>query len=322
MKTLNRDTLIDWIYKKLGQGAVKPPITKAQLDDCLDDSIDYYTFHAGGTGHEEQYAVIDVQMSESRMYSRVDENGVEHKDIMVEEFQDVCYAPDVTAAPIMVYKSEYQLPRNVLSIGKLIPKVCESSYSNEPILERGFALTSQGILSSGIGGIQGAGFGSAGTALWTSNMGTAFNSWGGRGGAGTRGAGGGADLVGYELGLEYLEMLKQRYTLKMDAQFLEESKKVRFSPAPKGSGIIILPVWCRVEDSALYDNIWVRNYAFALAQIQIGYNTKKYTGASFPGGANIDGDFYLNEGKEMKQKLEEDIDNNKYNYPVNPFWLA
>lgn len=322
MKILNRDTLVDWVYKKLGQGAVKPPITKAQLDDCLDDAIDYYTFHAGGTGHEEQYAVIDVQESAGRLYKWVDEDGEAHEDVMAEEFQDVCYAPDVTAAPIMVYKAEYQLPRNVLAVGKLMPKVCQQSFSNEPILERGFALTSQGILATGIGGIQGAGFGAAGTALWTSNTGTAFSSWGGKGGAGTRGAGGGADIIGYELGLEYLEMLRQRYTIKMDAQFLEESNKVRFSPAPRGSGVIILPVWCRVEDSALFDNIWIRHYVFALAQIQIAYNVKKYTGTAFPGGANIDGDFYLTEGKEAKEKLEEDIDNNKYGYPPQSFYFA
>ncbi len=322
MKVVNRSTLIDWVYKSLGQGAVKPPITPAQLDNCLDEAIDYFTFHAGGTGHEEQYAIIEVQKSEERAYTWIDENGKEHQEPYAVEVADVCYAEDISAAPIMVYKSEYQLPRNVLAIGKMLPKVCENSFSNEPILERGFALTSQGIMAAGIGGIQGAGFGAAGTALWTSNMGTAFNSWGGRGGSGTRGAGGGADLIGYELGLEYLEMLQQRYTIKMNAQFMEETNRVRFSPAPKGDGYIILPVWSRVDDPALMDNIWIRRYTFALAQIQIAYNVKKYSGASFPGGANIDGDFYLNEGKELKEKLEQDIDDNRYGEPPQPFWMS
>lgn len=322
MKVVNRSTLIDWVYKKLGQGAVKPPITPAQLDNCLDEAIDYYTMFAGGTGHEEQYAIIEVAKAEDRMYVWIDENGVEHQEPYAVEMADVCYAENISAAPIMVYKSEYQLPRNVIAIGKLMPKVCQNSFSNEPILERGFALTSQGILASGIGGIQGAGFGAAGTALWTSNMGTAFSSWGGRGGTGTRGAGGGADLIGYELGLEYLEMLQQRYTIKMDAQFMEESNRVRFSPAPRGDGYIVLPVWSRVDDLSLMDNIWLRNYTFALAQIQIAYNVKKYSGDNYPGGVKVDGDFYLGEGKELKEKLEQDIDDNKHGYPPQAFWMS
>jgi hypothetical protein len=311
-KVVNRYTLIDWMYKRLGQGAVKPPITIAQVEDSIDESLDYFTEHAGGVGTEIQYAVVQVQ----------DRSDEEMRTEMACQGMEPCFLPDISAAPFLRFKQEYQLPRCVKAIGRIMEQACDRRNLTEPILERGFALTSQGILATGIGGIQGAGFGSAGTALWTSNFGGSYSSFGGRGGQGTRAAGGGADIIGYELGLEYLEMLRQRYTVKLDAEFHEASRKIRFIPPPVGNGVIVIPVWARVQDSDLYDNIWIRRYALAIAKINIAYNVKKYTGVNFPGGSNIDGDFYLSEGKEERDKLEQEIADNKYSYPVKPFWFG
>lgn len=310
MHVVNRQTLIDWIYKKLGQGAVRPPITVSQLENSIDESIDYYTFHAGGTGNEEQYAVIPVEHIE------VDSNSSEFYTQEQSELE--CFTPNISAEHFLIYKQEYQLPKSVVAIGQVMPRTCVNNYTSEPILERKIQMTNQGLFATGMPGAYGA----YGTAMWTSYAGGPYSTWGGRGGQGTRAQGGGADLVGYELGLQYLEMIKQRYTITMQAQFMEESRRVRFSPPPKASGYIVLPVWARVQDSVLYDNIWIRNYSLALAKIQIAYNSKKYAGNSFPGGANIDGDFYLSEGKEEKDKLEEQILNNTYSFPPNPFFMG
>lgn len=308
-RPVNRITLVDWIYKKLGQGAVKPPITPAQLEDAIDEAMDYFTEHAGGTGHEEQYAVIQVNSSDADGYE------------VEEPCPQSCFLPEISAQPFLKVKQEYQLPRCVLALGKIMEQQCDSN-SSEPILERGFRLTSAGLLATGLGGLQGAAYGSAGTALWTSSYGMGYSNFGSRGGEGTRGAGGGADIISYELALEYLEMLRQRYTVKLDAQFLEQSRKVRLIPPPVGEGVVILPVWARVQDSDLYDNMWIKRYALALSKIYIAYNVKKYDGNMFPGGAKVDGDFYLSEGKEEIEKLEEEIGSNKYNYPAQPFWMG
>ena len=314
MKVRNRATLIDWVYKYLGSGAVKPPITTTQLDNCIDEALDYYTFHAGGTGHEEQYIVIETIAAVAGLgyetITRPDDDG------------GMCLTTDISAQPLLIYKQEYQLPRDVVAIGQVLPQTCNSdsaSYATEPMLERGFAMSNLGLMSTGIGGLNG---GAAGTAIWTPGSFGQFNSYGGRGGEGTRGGGGGGDVIGYELGLEYLEMLQQRYTIKMTAQFMEESKKVRFSPAPRAAGHIVLPVWMRVEDAALYDNIWIRRYVAALSMIQIGYNVSKYTGITFTGGATVNGEFFIREGKEQKEKLEQDIKDNLYSPPCQPLWVG
>lgn len=316
MKVRNRATLLDWVYKHLGAPAVKPPIASTQLDNCIDEALDYYTFHAGGTGHEEDYVVVETKASVANSgyetIQRPDDDG------------GMCLTVGISAQPLLIYKQEYQLPRDVIAVGNILATKCgteSADYATEPMLERGFALTNLGIMSTGIGGLQGAGFGSVGTALWTPGSFGQFNSFGGRGGEGTRGAGGGADIVGYELGMQYLEMIQQRYTIKMSIQFMEESKKVRFSPAPKCHGHIILPVWVRVQDSDLYENIWIRRYAAALCKIQIGYNVSKYTGITFTGGATVNGAFYIQEGKEEKEKLEQEIRDGTYSYSPN-FYFA
>ena len=309
MKVRNRATLLDWIYKHLGAPAVKPPIAQTQLDNCIDDAIDYYTFHAGGTGHEEQYVVIStvaaVRGQGYETITRPDDDG------------GMCLSTDVSAQPLLVFKQEYQLPRDVVAVGQVMPRACgteSADYATEPLLERGFALTGLGITSTGIG-MGGGAYGAAGTALWTPGSFGQFNSFGSRGGEGTRGGGGGADIIGYELGMEYLEMIQQRYTVKMSVQFMEESKKVRLSPAPKAAGHLILPVWMRVQDGDLFENIWIRRYAAALCKIQIGANVSKYTGVTFTGGATVNGAYYIEQGEKEKEKLEQEIADGGYSYP-------
>jgi hypothetical protein len=321
MKVNTRASLTDWVYKILGAPAVKPPIDPSQIDNLIDEAIDYYTFHAGGTGHEENYIVIETKPVE---YTQLSQDGkYKFETRNYEDQSGLC--SDISAQPFLVYKQEYQLPKNVLAVGDVMATTRSTNtqqYATEPMLERGFALNGLGIMSTGIGGLQGAGFGSVGTSMWTPGSFGQFNSFGSRGGDGTRGAGGGADLVGYELGLQYLEMIKQRYTIKMDVQFMEESKKVRLSPAPKAVGLVILPVWSRVEDAVLFDNIWIRRYIAALCMIQCGRNVSKYTGISFPGGATVNGEYFLREGREERDKLEKELDDNRYNYPSRSFYFA
>lgn len=319
MKITTRAALIDWVYKNLGSPAVKPPISPEQIDNIIDDAINYYTYHAGGTGHEENYVMFETKKVE---LTQVDENGkLQFETRKHRDDSHLCYDNE-NEVPFLVYKQEYQLPRNVIAVGDIMSVLRSGiNYVTEPWLERGFNLASLGILSTGTVGFHGTGYGAVGSALWTPGSFGIFNTYGTRGGEGTRGAGGGADLIGYELGLQYLEMIRQRYTIKMDVQFMEESKRVRLSPAPKAQGVVILPVWTRVEDEYLYENYWIRRYVSALCKIQCGYNVSKYTGITFVGGATVNGEFYIREGKDEKEKLEEELKNNAYNYPPR-FYFA
>ena len=297
MKPNTKAELAHWIRRRLGAPLVDAMIESSQMEDCIDFACDWFTEHAGGVGHEEQIIFI-------RTRTVAEENEIRGSVSSMT-------ADSAPSGSLKMWVSEYQLPRNIFALSNVLEADNRSSGNREPI-ERALNYADQFGMVAGL-----AGGNSMGGAMGFFYPGaTSFSSaYGSPGGQGTRPAGGGIDLVSYEIGLQYMEMLRQQYTVKINAQFLEQERRVRFTPKPSQAGLIALRAWARVHDEHLYDNLWVKQYALALAKKQIGYNTKKYVGITFPGGGSIDGDFYLNEGKEEIQKLEEEIGNNLYNYP-------
>ena len=60
-------------------------------------------------------------------------------------------------------------------------------------------------------------------------------------------------------------------------------------------------------DTAVYNDIWVKRYVTALIKRQWGANLIKFQGTQLPGGITMNGEFIYNEGKEMVQKLEDEM---------------
>lgn len=60
----------------------------------------------------------------------------------------------------------------------------------------------------------------------------------------------------------------------------------------------------------VYKDTWLKRYATALAKEQWGSNLKKHNNLVLPGGVQIDGQAIFNEGKEEREKLEEELKNN------------
>ena len=297
MKVCTRSELADWVRRQLGEPVVDAIIDSTQLDDCIDEAIEYFTEHAGGIGHEEQYiAIIQAQR--------------------LEELQDLpTTVESVTGSQhgtaYITYRAEYQLPRDVLAVSRPLDNNAYNPFGGNK------TWTNEG----GINSCQDAAAANASDQYWLNynmNAASAFGSpmfggtpnqigtpglffpgvgysgyfsgyslYGTRGGH--RSQGGGVDLISYELGMQYLEMIRQRYSIQVQTQFLEQQRKVRFSPRPCGAGMFVIPVWARVADEYLYDNIWIRRYASALAKMRYGTNSLKYRGGQFPGGVEING---------------------------------
>jgi hypothetical protein len=59
----------------------------------------------------------------------------------------------------------------------------------------------------------------------------------------------------------------------------------------------------------LYDDPWFQEYCTALAKINLGYIRRKFSNGEILGNATIalDGDQLIQEGKEEKEKLEEQL---------------
>lgn len=212
---------------------------------------------------------------------------------------------DTSAPPIIrrsdnpnygfVFKSVYDVPKDIIGIVSALPR------------GSGYAL----------GGT--SGFSDSGEALFSPIH--VFLNNGGLGlGTGGRFGGGFVDLVGLELGLEYIEMFRVMYTVSVHAQLLELRHQVKISPAPSSTGVIGLHVFRKVPDPYMYEHIWVREYVEALCLLQVGTNMSKYTGATFPGGAALNAQFYIDRGTSMKEKLEQEITDGKYAEPPGFYW--
>jgi len=127
--------------------------------------------------------------------------------------------------------------------------------------------------------------------------------------------GGFVDVVGWEAGMQYLEMFRTLYSIKTNVQLLELEHKVRITPPPNHKGVLAFGVTRRVPDEAMYEHQWVREYAFALSMIQCGMNGMKYTNMTFPGGGSFNSDGYLSRGDELRDKLETQISDGMYSLP-------
>lgn len=322
MKVYNKKSeLADWIRKKLGSPIITVPISSEQLEDVIDDAVDYATVFLGGVGNEEQFVVICPQNCDGA----VDRSDPDYLPSL-EEGNCTNTLGAISGAPFLYYNAEYQLPRNVVAIKPVLPGSGGSSANTGP--GQGATDDDQSILQyyaygAGIGAVSslgGTGYaGAGGSALFLGAGAPGYgsmSSFGTRGGS--RSGGAGIDLVSFMMGMQYLEMMKQMFTVKLSAQFLEQTRRVRFSPKP-GAGIIILPVWARVADKWMYENIFVRRYALALAKLQVGMNLKLYGNMTLPGGVTLNAEEYTSEGKEEKDNLEEDVVNNKFSEPPDFF---
>lgn len=127
-------------------------------------------------------------------------------------------------------------------------------------------------------------------------------------------SGGFVDIVSWQMAMSYIEMFRQYFTIKMDAQLSVLEHKVRITPPPTDRGVIALECTRRVADDALYEHQWIRDYATAMALIQAGMNASKYE-FSFPGGGKINGEMYLTRGDALREKLELQIAEGLYAEP-------
>lgn len=61
----------------------------------------------------------------------------------------------------------------------------------------------------------------------------------------------------------------------------------------------------------VYKDKWLKRYATALAMKQWGANLMKYSNTDLPGGLQVDGKSYYEQGKEDAEKLEEELKNSQ-----------
>lgn len=321
--------LADWIRRRLGAPILKAvPLAAEQLDDCIDFAVEYAGEHMGGVGNKEEIAIIFTKPEDTSesLLPTTDQRYIKNHDYTNNPTGMTVNVSGGRGA-ILTYKQEYQLPRSVLAVSDVL----NAGGSGFGALNSGATDDDQSILSVaslnsafgglGLGGLGGIGGGTTSMAtasgLFVPSTAPGFNSFGSRGGI--KSAGGGIDLISFFLGMQYLEMVHQMFTVKLRMEFSPQERKVRFSPSPPSFGFIAFSVWNRITEEWMYENIWVKQYALAKAMKQIAFNGKLYEGAAFPGGVKLNFDFYNTEADKEIEKLEKEIMDNKYGAPPQSF---
>jgi hypothetical protein len=319
MIPLKRAELSEWIRQELGEPVIDAlPIAAQQVENAIDDAIDYYQTFSGGVGHEQNYVVINT--SPLSVAGPCALTG-----------GPFTFCDPTIAAPFMQHRAEYQLPKSVLAVVEALPGgngafgglSWLTQAPGQDIIERGLN-AAESVSNVMIGNMVGGGPINTSTNNYIGMFfpGTLYSggNYGTRGGV--RGDGGGMDVITMELGMEYMEMLNQRYRVHVNLEFHKASRKLRIQPPPKTAGSYIIQVWSRVAPEHLYDDFFVRHYSLALAMMQIGRTLQLYKGMKFVGGVELNGEFYYAEGKAEKDKLEQDLIDNKYGEPPQAFYIG
>jgi hypothetical protein len=133
------------------------------------------------------------------------------------------------------------------------------------------------------------------------------------------------NLLTAEVSFQYMSMVDSRYARKWQTSFDRLQNRLLITPTPEATDhgrIIACSVWQRVPEVLVFDHPWVKRYATALLNMQVGRNTSMFEGVQFPGGGSYNSQFYYNEGKEERDKLEEELGTGRWgNVPSSAIFL-
>lgn len=201
-----------------------------------------------------------------------------------------------------IYKSVYDVPTDIIATGSRLDTGMFGMYG---MTEDNALFAPMGMLMQGGG--------SWGMLNSRTGMDNRWGFWMGSGG-------GYVDIVSWQIGMSYLEMFRQLFTVKMNVQFKELEHKVVLTPPPNQKGIIAIACTRRVPDEAIYSHVWVKEYALALTMINIGMNSGRYANMNFPGGGSVNYDMYFTRGDALREKLEKQLwDDRQYSVPCDFF---
>ncbi len=120
----------------------------------------------------------------------------------------------------------------------------------------------------------------------------------------------GADFLSYELTLQLVERW-QRYTV-YDTQFHHDKFKhtLQFLRAPERATNWIVECYANLEDSEYRDIDWIIRWTTAEAKEMLGIAYRKFGSVAGPTGeVQLGGSEYVQEAKQEKEQLLQDIEN-------------
>ena len=145
---------------------------------------------------------------------------------------------------------------------------------------------------------------------------------------------GGHTLISYHIGLDFLETLRKYTVDAYNYKYHPYTNQLEIQPPPPSGNALVIddvtydsPGWILIQSMMvegstvssdwdlnsfslnLFNSIWILDYVTALSKISLGIIRNKFANFASLGnqGISLDGDSMISEGKEEKERLEEEL---------------
>jgi len=119
------------------------------------------------------------------------------------------------------------------------------------------------------------------------------------------------DIVTIELMYQYLAQLNIQIGKKISYSFNQLDHTLILNTPPDRDSVIGLVANAAINPEtspALWNDIWLKDFAFQLIKLQWGYNLRnKFSNVTLPGGIQIAGKEIIDEASDQISKLEEEL---------------
>lgn len=312
-----KQELADWILRRLGAPVVTVEIADVQLEDCIDEAVQWYqNWHFDGA--ERSWRVIKVDKN------LINRNKRNHQDITAEDY-------DATKSYSKGSRVMHKVD-NVTGNRIYIQTDSDGAFDSDATFAQKFKIEEQVLADQdvvlGPNGQMGIKVPDSIISVTKLSRVNSFTQ---------------AGMYNYEYqyflnnfdwfyGSGGANGLTSYYIQKMNVDqidfLLNTSPAIRYS---KHKNRLYVDVdWKRINDNAnshktfyflaevyevsdpeifgqVYQDMWLKRYATALAKMQWGSNLKKYTNTELPGGITLDGQSLYDEGKSEADNLEEEM---------------
>ena len=112
----------------------------------------------------------------------------------------------------------------------------------------------------------------------------------------------------------YQNLVGKMFGSFINFDFNPTTKKLRVSQRPQTEESVLVWMYNYRPDFNLfqdtYAGVWIKDYSLAMSKIILGEAREKFTQIAGPqGGTSLNGTALKNEGKEMAEKLDEELKN-------------
>jgi len=279
-KPTNRQELVEYALRRLGAPVLEINVADEQLDDILDDTIQYF--------QERHYDGVVRTYLKYEFTEEDIKRGRDYDPFYQPQLDSSTNAYPGQKAPTnsqFIENSNYiKVPSHIIGVENVMvpPEATGSGFGRFPGL---------GILGPGASPYGGAGYGYlGGMGLW-----------------------GGGDMITYYMANMWLETYNFMFNPKAIIRFNKRQDRlyldINWSRLNAGD-VIVIDCYRALDPEQfceIYNDSWVKKYLVAAIKKQWGQNLIKFAGTKLPGGIELNGRQLYDDGVRELDEIKKDM---------------